>query len=132
MKLTRENLIEGLTKAIEHMKSTHESCTYYWILHKDNVNTWAIVLGWSDGFEEDSDNEFQDGTYALCAKLAYQPNNSLMQEYDIDWTMPYDEETGELNFDEAIVNSVDDAESIIDWLLAMYKGYFEEENKEIA
>ena len=29
--------------------------------------------------------------WKVYGKVAFQPDNSMMQEYDIDWDMPYDE-----------------------------------------
>ena len=53
-------------------------------------------------------------------KFAYQPRTSLMQEYDIDWLMPYDEETNEVDDTEIpISDNMDD----IKWLLEAYDRY---------
>lgn len=38
---------------------------------------------------------FSDGEYRICSKIAY--NDSALQcDYDIDFTMPYDKEAGEV------------------------------------
>ena len=50
---------------------------------------WGIVGAWMD-----YDN---DGNWQAYVKIASQPTNSMMQEYDIDWLMPTDEVTGEVD-----------------------------------
>lgn len=107
------------------MKNNHSDGTYYWILDTDeNNNNWAIVLGWQDGYEKDENDSCMDGTYRLCSKLAYQPNNSVMQcDYDIDWLMPYDEESGEVDDNEISIYPNTDLNEVIDWLLKCYETY---------
>ena len=64
------------------------------IVNLDTINNvqYAIVLAWMD-----YDN---NGDWRLYGKVAYKSIFSLMDEYDIDWTMPYDKRTGEVLFDE--------------------------------
>lgn len=107
------------------MRTNHSNGTYWWYLSTDeNDNDWAIVLGWSDGFGEP--NEIDDcvkENCRLCVKLAYQPCKSLMREYDIDWTMPYNEETGEVDDNEISIYPDTDLKGIIDELLKCYESY---------
>ena len=123
--MTKKQLIKEFKKAVEHMRRTHDNGTYYWYLHTDeNNNDWAIVLGWADGFEAKETDDCMDGTWRLCTKLAYQPHNSIMQcDYDVDWTMPYDEDTMEVNDNEISIYPNYNAEEIIDWLLKCYSNY---------
>lgn len=125
MNINKKTLIEAFTKAVENMRKYHENGTYYWHLGRDeNNNNWAIVLGWANGFEEDENDDYSSGTYRLCTKLAYQSNNSIMQcDYDIDWAMPYDEETGEVDDNEVPIYTDSNMEEIIDWLLECYSSY---------
>ena len=117
--------LNEFTKAVEHMKATKFDGTYFWHLNTDDSgNDWAIVLGWSDGYEPDENDDCMDGTYRLCAKIAYQPSNSAMQcDYDLDWTMPYDEETGETDYTEIAIYSDDSIDRIYSWLLTCYLTY---------
>lgn len=64
------------------------------VVNLDTINRvqYAIVLAWMD-----YDN---NGDWRLYAKLGYKSIFSLMDEYDIDWTMPYDKRTGEVLYDE--------------------------------
>lgn len=128
--MDKEKLVKEFANAINNIKNTHENATYYWILGTNkNNNNFAIVLGWSDGFEPDETDYYMNGTYRLCSKLAYQPNNSLMQcDYDIDWFMPYDEESGEVDDTEISIYSninMTNIEEIIDWFLDKYSNYME-------
>ena len=88
--MNKENLTAAFANAVKDMQATHFEGTYHWYLSTDDKgNDWAIVMSYMD-YDD-------DGNESLYAKLAYQPSNSIMQcDYDIDWLMPYDEETGEL------------------------------------
>lgn len=120
--MNKKRLVNEFVNAVSEMRKTHGNGTYSWILGEDDKgNNWAIVLGWADGFYEDPDDNNTVGTWRLCAKLAYQPNNSIMQcDYDIDWLMPYDEDTGEVDNNEISIYPNTDLPDIIDWLLRCY------------
>lgn len=125
--MDKAKLIKEFTNAVADMKKTKANKTYYWILGRDeNDNDWAIVLGWADGFDIDEKDDCTDRTWRLCVKLAYQPWNSVMQcDYDIDWTMPYDEESGEVDDNEISIYPNTNLEDAIDWLLNCYTSYME-------
>ena len=53
--------------------------TYHWVLGRDDKNIYELAVG-----KDVEDN--------ICMKWAYIPKNSGMGEYDIDYTMPYDED----------------------------------------
>lgn len=97
----KQDFIDGFCKAIKSFINGADG-TYYHYLNKNEEKHWAIVVGWASGWGgsifEEGDNCIK-GDYRISAKVAYQPSNSIMQsDYDLDWTMPYDDETGE--FDE--------------------------------
>ena len=123
--MNKRELIKEFTNAVISLRKTHENETYYWILDTDeNNNDWAIVLGWSDGFEADETDDCMDGTWRLCAKLACQPNNSIMQcDYDVDWTMPYNAETGDTDDNELSIYPDTNIEEAVSWLLKCYESY---------
>lgn len=125
--MNKEILVKDFKKAVIDMRENHSRETYYWYLHTDeNNNDWAIVLGWQDTYGEEEENETDDCLYDGCRlsiKLAYQPRNSIMQEYDIDWIMPYDEKSGEVDDNEISIYSDTDLEDTIDWLLECYESY---------
>lgn len=124
--MNRNKLVKEFTEAVKEMCRTHENGTYYWRLGSDDKNDWAIVLGWADGFEEEPNDPCTDGTWRICAKLAYQPWNSMMQcDYDIDWLMPYDEETMEVDDTEVSIYHDTNLASVVDWLLKCWKRYEE-------
>lgn len=129
--MNKAKLVKEFANAISNMRKTHEDGIYHWYLGTDeNNNHWAIVLGWLDGFKADETDDCMDGTWRLCSKLAYQTCNSLMQcDYDIDWFMPYDEESGEVDDTEIPIYSninMTNIEEIIDWFLEQYSSYTED------
>ena len=123
--MEKDKLINEFVNAVSYMKKTKFNGTYRWILGRDaNKNDWAIVLGWAYGFDETENDDCTDGAYRMCVKLAYQPWNSVMQcDYDLDWTMPYDEETGEVDDTEFAIYPNTNFEEAIDWLLERYTNY---------
>jgi hypothetical protein len=123
--MNNAKLVKEITNAVEYMKKTKFDGTYYWILDTDeNGNDWAIVLGWSDGYEPNANDDCMDGTYSLCAKIAYQSSKSIMQcDYDLDWTTPYNEETGETDETEIALFTGCDMEWVVNWLLDCYESY---------
>lgn len=123
--MDKTTLVKEFIDAVADMKATKADGTYHWILGRDEKdNDWAIVLGWADGFEADENDDCMDGTYRLCVKLAYQSWNSIMQcDYEWDWTMPYDEESGEVDDTEVSIYPNTNLEKTIDWLLMAYADY---------
>lgn len=122
--MNKETLTKKFIEAVEEMKTQKEG-TYHWTLPiDDDKNDWAIVLGYSDGFDEKEQDEFTEGTWRLCAKLAYQPNNSIMQcDYDIDWLKPYNEITGEVDDTELSIHPETELTGVVNWLWKQYKAY---------
>ena len=122
--MNKEKLTKEFIKAVEEMKKQKEG-VYYWRLPiDDDENDWAIVLGYSDGFDEKEQDEFTEGTWRLCAKLAYQPNNSMLQcDYNIDWLMPYNKSTNEVDDREESIYPSTNLVELIDWLWKWYEDY---------
>ena len=125
--MDKAKLVNEFTNAVDYMKRTKDDCVYHWILGRDEKdNDWAIVLGWVDGFDERENDDCTDGTWRLCVKLAYQPWNSLMKsDYGWDWTMPYDEESGEVDDTEVSIYPNTNFKKTIDWLLEKWEDYHE-------
>jgi len=111
--MNNETIITAFANAVKDMEATHFEGTYHWYLDSDdNGNDWAIVMAYMD--------HDGDGYERLYAKVAYQPSNSIMQcDYDIDWIMPYDEETGEV-WDTKVSVDSSNAKSVVEWLLDNY------------
>ena len=84
---------EEIKQAVEFLLKEKQGC-YFKPLKIDNGNNkWGIVIGWGAGFDEKEKTSFSDREYRICSKIAY--NNSALQcDYDIDFVMPYDKETG--------------------------------------
>lgn len=86
--------LDSLSSYKSEIKSTIQSAldsgdpytTWYVPIGEYDGNTWAVVFAFMD----------YDGEQKLYGKIAYQPKNSVMGEYDIDWVIPYNSETGEI------------------------------------
>lgn len=98
-----------IEETIKEAESAGPNSTTY-IVDLDNVDgkRWAVVFGWVD--------YSGDGKYELCGKVAY--NDSYMKDYDYDWIMPYDEETGEVWDTEVAITPNDDF--TIDWWIEQW------------
>ena len=115
---TPKDLYDGFAKAIDHLKDGGDG-VHYWRLANTNGNVWAIVLGWE---EDDNDDDGTDKChkvgYNIVAKIAFQPNNSMMQcDYSVDWLLPYNKESGEVEDCEWFVSDKDNPSEILDAIL---------------
>lgn len=100
-------------KAIKFMLDKDTSGTYWFkVGETESGKTIAVVLGWSDSYDKGETYQKEDnGTlYTLVGKVAFNCD-SLQCDYDYDWYLPTDVETGELyDTDSAIT------EDSYDWL----------------
>lgn len=124
--MNEKQLIKGFKEAVQRMKTDKEG-VYFWLLPmEDTENNWAIVLGYSNGFDENEQDEFSDDTWRLCIKLAYQSKNSAMQcDYDLDWDMPYDEISGDVDDTEIAIYNGINLDQVTKWLIDKYRTYQE-------
>lgn len=111
MEDNREEILEEVTRIVKDARESEDhECTWFHYLGCNNGNRWAIVIAWMD-----YDN---DGTWKLFGKIGYQPTNSLMQEYDMDWLMPYSEKIRETYDTEIIIRDDCDIEYLVDmWMI---------------
>lgn len=78
--------------------------------------TIALVLGWAEGYAEDSNyyQEHYKGTiYTLAGKIAYNCDD-LQCDFDYDWNLFTDKECGEL-YDDMMAISVDSDSTDEEW-----------------
>lgn len=111
--LNRKEFIDGFVSAVNSLKNGEDG-TYFWWLKQndDNGNDWAIVVGWSEGWD-DLDDSCCKGHYRIMAKVAYQSHKNIMQcDYDVDWTIPHDEETGEVDDCDIAIYETDTEEDL--------------------
>ena len=108
----KQKFKEFLQGAIDN--EDYES-TWFLVLETHNGKRWALVAAWMDYNDTDD--------WKLYAKLAYQPTNSLMQEYDIDWLMPTDE-NGECDDTELAVGD-EPNDFDIDWWIKNWERFKE-------
>lgn len=79
-------------KAVKDLIKHHKEggCIYFPLGNADHKD-WAIVIGWQPS--EDPDDEYCYDGFRLAAKLAYQPDNSMLQcDFDVDWLLPINDE----------------------------------------
>lgn len=123
---------DGFRNAVQSLKGGEEG-TYFWWLADGHTkkNDFAIVLGWtSDGDDCEDDTPFHKDGYQVCAKIAYQSHENIMQcDFDCDWTMPYEPTEGEVCDADYFIESEDDIESAIDFLLKDWDSHKDEYKK---
>ena len=86
---------EEIKHAVDYLLKAPNGCFFKKLLIDNDNNAWGIVIGWSGGFDRRVATSFSDGEYHICSKIAI--NDSALQcDYECDFTMPYDKETGEV------------------------------------
>lgn len=132
----------SLRAAVNWLMENKCGCSHWHLVTDDKGREWSIVVGWEDGFAENDDDIYKDGTWRICAKIAYQEPGTMMQtDYGIDFTMPYDEETYEVCDTSSYIGNItklSDFNSLADYLDELFEkvvsdwAYFENEEEEIA
>jgi hypothetical protein len=120
---SREWLMACLQENLEFLKGQDPENGYTTIAHcgRYGNDNWAIVMAWCDMADWYGKADVENGVvpaWALCAKVAKQPINSIMQEYDIDWDMPMNKD-GEI--DDTEVTFVDETD--FGWLIDQWERY---------
>lgn len=105
--------------------------TRWFTLYNDGKHEWALVLGYADGFDNNKSlGKYNVDGMRLCGKIAYHNNNAIMSEYDIDWTMPYDKKTSEVDDTETSIDYDGDIEHSIEWWKSEWERIQDEHKKE--
>ena len=91
--------LADLKSDIAWLNSEKSGCCHHVVASTDAGTVLAIVVGWGPGFDEAAPGTPNaDGTWRICAKIAYQHANNAMQcDYDVDWYQPYNLETGDVD-----------------------------------
>lgn len=84
-----------IADAVEFLLKEKQGCYFKPLLIDNGNNKWGIVIGWGTGFDKKEKTPFSDGQYRICSKIAYN-NSALKCDYEWDFTMPYNKETGEV------------------------------------
>lgn len=110
-KMSVDEIFKQLRAQYKFLKDNPDCIGTTWIkLGRYFDNRWAIVLSW---FDYDG-----DGKLGIYGKVAYQSINNIMQcDYDVDWTMPYDEETGEVDDTEVLIGG----DEYLVWLINQWE-----------
>lgn len=91
---------------------------YYELAQGTESRRWAVVVG------PDDEEEADDGPRAR-AKVAYiEGNAGIWCDYDVDWMMPYSEETGDC-WDTDTVVTPTNAASVLVYLLEEFDAMVE-------
>ncbi|MBO5376024.1 MAG: hypothetical protein J6A52_04155 [Bacilli bacterium] len=84
-----------IKRAVDFLLKEKQGCYFKRLKTDKDGNEWGIVIGWGGGFDERKKTSFSDGEYRICSKIAY--NESITQcDYEYDFTMPWDKETGDV------------------------------------
>lgn len=92
------------------------TCWHKLLGRTDAGTELVFVIGWSDaGYDEEDakKNGYADGSYTICSKIACQSRyNGSQTDYDGDFEMPYDKETGDVwDTDTMVSNNESDWEA---------------------
>lgn len=110
---------ERIKKLLEEMLANEDHMTtWYFDLVRHNGKRWAFVAAWMDYDDEDD--------WKPYAKLAYQPTNSLMQEYDTDWSMPVCKDDDSWCDDTECPVDSETLDADIDWWLKEWERFKED------
>ena len=103
--------LEDLTKDIEWLNARKCGCCHHEVATTDGGTTLYIVVGWGDGFDEaPACTPNADGTLRICGKIGYQhANNAMQADYEVDFYMPYDPKTGDVDNTSTEVSSTQDS-----------------------
>ena len=118
------DLAKELKESVEWLWTEKCGCSHWHLLTDTHGREWYIVLGWNDGGYEDEDNEFfyVDEGYAISYKIGYQEYNQFMAtDFDLDFTMPYNEKTGEVCDTCSSISRNEDYEKLAEELLKTFK-----------
>lgn len=117
-----EELLPLIKDAIATVINTDYDGVYFWELGCDQQNrVWAVVLGWQDygpSDDDDDDDKYAVGKYHLCIKLAINIDD-YQADYNWNWYMPWDEETGDVHDTELAVSDKTLAKDL-KWLLEQF------------
>ena len=79
--------VQKIKNFLDEAQSLEIDETYRMVIGYDDESNYFLVAGYMD--------DFDDGEYHLCAKIGILTSNA-MSEYDIDFVMPYNPETGDV------------------------------------
>lgn len=132
--ITKEQLAKGLEDGVKWLWDNKCGCCHWHLLTDDKGRRWSIVLGWTEGYDNsENDTFYVDEDMAIAYKIGYEERNNAMQtDMDLDFLMPYNEETGEVDDTCSAVYRNENYEQLAEQLLEAFKrvtdtwAYFEE------
>ena len=93
--LTKEQFAKELKESVEWLYENKCGCSHWQFKLPnglvDEERNWFVVVGWSDGFDEDEEGYYSDGSCQICSKIGYQESGYdfyMQTDMDIDFLMP--------------------------------------------
>ena len=87
-------------EAVDWLLKEKQGCVHQVLGTTNDGTELCFVVGWSKGTDYGDDDKkygYFDEGYCISAKIGYQHRNNAMQtDYDWDFNMPYDLETGDV------------------------------------
>lgn len=97
-KITGKDIKEAVDWLWEHKEGG--GCIHHVLGTTDDGTKLCFVVGWAAGRDYGDDDKkygYFDEGYCISAKIGYQHSNNAMQsDYEWDFNMPYDTETGDV------------------------------------
>jgi hypothetical protein len=87
---------DAIGEAVGYIDSGDGYPTWKWEIGSGDGGTYYLVLGFAPGFDPNADEYTDSYGSHLALKWGILSKNSAMAEYDMDFEMPYDPETGDV------------------------------------
>ena len=87
-------------EAVDWLLKEKQGCVHQVLGRTDEGTELCLVIGWADlgyDLEEVKKNGYEDEGYYICSKIGYQHrNNGMQSDFEWDFPMPYNPETGDV------------------------------------
>lgn len=87
-------------EAVDWLLKEKQGCVHQVLGRTDEGTELCLVIGWADigyDLEEVKKNGYEDEGYYICSKIGYQHrNNGMQSDFEMDFPMPYNPETGDV------------------------------------
>lgn len=87
-------------EAVDWLLKYKQGCVHQVLGRTDEGTELCLVIGWADigyDLEEVKKNGYEDEGHYICSKIGYQHrNNGMQSDFEWDFPMPYNPETGDV------------------------------------
>lgn len=91
---------KDIKEAVDWLLKEKQGCVHQVLGRTDEGTELCLVIGWADigyDLEEVKKNGYEDEGYYICSKIGYQHrNNGMQSDFEWDFPMPYNPETGDV------------------------------------